>query len=438
MSKRVPELTALEVKKLKEDGFYPLGGVPGLYLRIRNSSALFTLRYTSPNKTRREISLGSREQLTLAEAKKLALQARLDITNGLDPIEKKQQSLNKKKAQLKKSNALTIKDLTIKWLEEKQTANYWIHNKRGYSDTWYLLRKNLLQEFGEITVESLTFETVKNILSKIWQSKPHTANKLRTYLKQMIDWAMAMKLVQIKENPARLDGPLGVLMQVYKNDRKEKENFSAADFNEIPLLIAQLHKLTSMSAKATEFAILTATRSQAVRLATWDEFDLENKIWTIPLEHDKIKAPKRIRTIMLSDQAVELLESLPKIMDRVFTGTYSSHPLSDMSLTMTLRRLHHERKKIDGIGWIDPVKSKRTGKECLITVHGTSRASFRTWAKDDTLGHNKIFDQEAAELCLLHGKNLTYDRAHLETERRLIMQKWGDFCYSQLSDFNSV
>ena len=47
MSKRVPELTALEVKKLKEDGFYPLGGVPGLYLRIRNSSALFTLRYTS-------------------------------------------------------------------------------------------------------------------------------------------------------------------------------------------------------------------------------------------------------------------------------------------------------------------------------------------------------------------------------------------------------
>lgn len=80
----------------------------------------------------------------------------------------------------------------------------------------------------------MTFETVKNILSKIWQSKPHTADKLRTYLKQMIDWGMAMKLVQVKENPARLDGPLGVLMQVYKNDRKEKENFSTADFNEIP------------------------------------------------------------------------------------------------------------------------------------------------------------------------------------------------------------
>src|SRR3546814_6543714 len=32
---------------------------------------------------------------------------------------------------------------------------------------------------------------------------------------------------------------------------------------------------------ALEFAVLTAARSQEVRLATWDEFDLDNALWTV-------------------------------------------------------------------------------------------------------------------------------------------------------------
>ena len=433
MPKKVRERTALEVKKLSKDGFYSLGGVTGLYLRIRGNSALFTLRYSDKNKTRREISLGSRDQMSLAEAKKLAFAARVDLVNGIDPIEKKQKEINDSETAVRLSTGLTINELATKWIEERENAKYWIHNKRGYYETWLLLRKHLLLKYGDVPVENLTFEKVKDILCQIWQNKPHTATKLRTYMKQMIDWGIATKQIDVRENPARLDGPLGVLMQIYKNNRKEPENFSAADFNEIPLLISQIHELGSISARATEFAILTAARSSAVRLATWDEFDFENRIWTIPLEHDKVKAPKRIRTIMLSNQAIILLKSMPKISNLVFPSSHSSKALSDMTLTMILRRLHHEKKKADGVGWIDPVKSKRTGKECLITVHGTSRASFRTWAKDDVLGNNKLFDQEAAELCLLHGKNETYDRARLVAERRRIMQAWGDFCCSKLN-----
>ena len=48
------------------------------------------------------------------------------------------------------------------------------------------------------------------------------------------------------------------------------------------------------------FAILTASRMKAVRLATWGEIDFENRLWAIPPEHDKIKDPKRDRTIYLS------------------------------------------------------------------------------------------------------------------------------------------
>ena len=78
-AKKIRELTALEVKKLTKDGIYCLGGVSGLNLRIRGNSALYTLRYLNKNKNRREVSLGSRDQISLAEAKKMAYAARVDI-----------------------------------------------------------------------------------------------------------------------------------------------------------------------------------------------------------------------------------------------------------------------------------------------------------------------------------------------------------------------
>ncbi len=90
---------------------------------------------------------------------------------------------------------------------------------------------------------------------------------------------------------------------------------------------------------------------------------------------------------------------------------------------MFLRGLHEKKFTEDGIGWIDPLtRRKKRESLCIITVHGTARATFRTWAKDDELGNNRKFDQEAVELCLLHSKNDAYngayDRAKLEKERR--------------------
>ena len=78
--------------------------------------------------------------------------------------------------------------------------------------------------------------------------------------------------------------------------------------------------------------------------------------------------------------------------------------------------------------------SKLEGAPRIITAHGTARSTFRTWAKDDMLENNRRFDQEAVELCMLHSKkdayNGAYDRAPLAKERKLIMEGWGNYCYS--------
>ncbi|WP_230954061.1 tyrosine-type recombinase/integrase [Burkholderia cepacia] len=53
--------------------------------------------------------------------------------------------------------------------------------------------------------------------------------------------------------------------------------------------------------------MLTATRSGEVRGATWDEFDLFGRVWTIPGTRMKAKEPHRVP---LSEKALELIKAL--------------------------------------------------------------------------------------------------------------------------------
>ena len=77
-----------------------------------------------------------------------------------------------------------------------------------------------------------------------------------------------------------------------------------------------------------------------------------------------MKQAKRDRTILLSDEAVQLLKDLPRYtgQTKVFLSN-QMQTLSDMTMSMVLRRLHKKQKNIDGIGWIDKEKTKRTGKD---------------------------------------------------------------------------
>ena len=201
-----------------------------------------------------------------------------------------------------------------------------------------------------------------------------------------------------------------------------------------------IYQYESISARATAVAILTATRLQAVRMAAWSEFNLEKGTWTIPASHDKIKKAGRDRTIFLSRQVIDLLRTTPRFVRSQLVFSNNGRMMSNMALSEFIEGLHEKKYQEDRIGWIDPMESERRGEACRITLHGTARSTFRTWAKDDVLGNNRRFDQEAVELCLLHSKNDAYqgayDRARLVNERREIMQCWADYALSlcQLSD----
>ena len=123
-----------------------------------------------------------------------------------------------------------------------------------------------------------------------------------------------------------------------------------------------LRQQDGTGARALEFAILTAARTGEVIGATWDEIDLDKKLWTIPAQ--RMKAGKEHR-VPLSDPAVGILKAVAKVRQghHVFPGAKSNRALSNMALLMVLRRM----KRDD------------------LTAHGF-RSTFRDWVAERTYG----------------------------------------------------
>ena len=71
MPKRILEMTALEVSRLRVEGSHAVGGVSGLYLRIEGGSRTWVLRYVHMRQ-RRRMGLGSYPGVTLAAAREAA------------------------------------------------------------------------------------------------------------------------------------------------------------------------------------------------------------------------------------------------------------------------------------------------------------------------------------------------------------------------------
>ena len=175
-----------------------------------------------------------------------------------------------------------------------------------------------------------------------------------------------------------------------------------------------LSKSVCLGAKALEFAILNASRSGEVRLATWDEIDLTTNMWVIPAERMKAKREHRVP---LSDAAVKLLTALPRM-----AGTQFVYPaprggaLSDMTLTAVIRRMNESEGNI----WIDP----GTGRE--VVPHGF-RSTFKDWASERT-----AYPGEMSEMALAHAigdkVEAAYRRGDMLERRRKMMDDWATFC----------
>lgn len=432
-------LTHKEIQALP-DGTHAIGAVKGLYVRKRAAQTQYFLRWKKDGKQQtRFYAIG----LSLREVRDIAYRDRQLLNLGLDPKEEEKKAQAAKEAEIEakrkeeERRRFTFRLVSDEWLKEQIQIQRWKNNATGEKHARQRLNKYLLPAFGDKLISEITAQDAFLFFSPLWTAKSGTADKLYDLLKAIFNWAIAKGTYQITENPINKRGALGILLEPLTKQRTDTDNHPSLDFHEVPQFIEALTKLGSPSALAVAFSIVTASRFKAVRCAEWSEIDLKNKVWNIPEEHDKMKG-RRMRQVLLSDEAIELLSYLPRVNNYLFPSGSHLGKLSENAPSMLIRGMDTQKAAIDGRGWKDFTRRNGAGKiePVRITQHGTARASFRTWAKNDELGNNRKFDQEAVELCLLHARKDTYrgayDRSQLLKERRLVMKEWGAFCFSAL------
>src|SRR5262249_7713188 len=251
---------------------------------------------------------------------------------------------------------------------------------------------------GDLPVQDIDTPLVLKVLEPIWQDKTATASRIRCRIEIILDWAK-FREYRSGENPARWRGHLQLALA-----RPEKiaphQHHAALPYTAIGELTADLRSRDSTSARCLEFLILTAARTGEVIGATWDEIDLAAKIWTVPAGRMKSNREHRVP---LSDRAITILHAVQQRRENDFVFPGRSGGLSNMSLLAMLRTLGRS-----------------------VTAHGF-RASFRTWAAEQT-----NFPREVAEQALAHviGDKVeaAYRRGDLFEKRRRLMQAWAEFC----------
>jgi integrase len=415
MPKVSEELTALDVKRLAHPGgkrnvLVSVGGVPGLHMQITpNGGRSWVLRATV-GRLRRDIGLGGFPGVTLAMARDKAREARSKIESGVDPIEERKAV----KAALvaAQRRGLTFADAVEKALAAKLDAFKSAKHRQQWENT---LATYATPELGKMLVHEITTQDILRVLHPIWADKTETASRLRGRIETVLSWATVAGH-RTGDNPARWAGNLKELLPPPSKVANEG-NQPALSLDDAPRWFADLQKRDGFGGRALEFLALTASRSQEVRGAQWDEIDLANGLWIIPGARMKMGKEHRVP---LSARAVALLQALPRLADNplVFPAIRGGQ-LSDMTLSATMRRMHEAAVAAGGVGYLDRV-SKRPA-----VPHGL-RSTFRDWVAEKT-----TYPGDMAETALAHrisnAVEASYRRGDMIEKRRRMMEDWGAF-----------
>jgi len=396
---KIGQLTALKVARLSDPGLYLDGA--GLYLQVSKTGTKSWLYCFTLHGRSREMGLGSLNDVSLAEAREKAAEARKLKQSGVDPIEARKAARDA--ARLAAASAIKFKDAAERYIAAH--APGW-RNAKHAAQWRATLEQYAYPIFGNVPVQSIDTGLVTKALEPIWTTKTETASRVRGRIESILDWATA-RGYRRGDNPARWRGHLENLLPARAKVQKVQHH-EALPYAEMAAFFAALREQQGTAARALEFTILTAARTSETIGATWDEIDFDDATWTVPAE--RIKGGREHR-VPLSASALAVLRAQQKAQHEagykgqfVFPGDKPGRPLSNMAMLALLKRMDRDD----------------------LTVHGF-RSTFRDWAAERT-----NYPREVAEAALAHvvGDKVeaAYRRGDLFEKRCRLMAEWAKFC----------
>ncbi len=272
----------------------------GLLLEIRASGGkTYYLRYQDSRSITRQMRLANAYDITLSQARSLADKARSRIAMGEDPADEKR---------------IARAVPTFAEFIDEQYLPYVKTYKRSWTTDISLLKNHLLPRFGKRHLDTITRQDIVKMHAdrKAAGAAPGSANRLLIMMRYVFNLALRWEVPGIKANPCA-----GVPLLEVNN---KKERYLSQDEAK-RLYDAVCESENAMLKFIVPMLILTGARKREVLDAKWTDFDLERRIWRIPIT----KAGKA-RHVPLSDGVMHLLSTMPRDPQWVFPNPDTSKP----------------------------------------------------------------------------------------------------------------
>lgn len=384
----------------------------GLYLELTPAGGRYwRLKYRHAGKEKR-LALGVYPAVSLKAARQRATEARERLAAGIDPSAQRQAD-KASQARAREAEALAAAGEPLPGTFE-HVAREWYGIKRAeWSDSYgsKLMRRLEVDVFpwiGALPLDSIAPPKILEVLRRIEaRGVLETAHRARDSIGQVFRYGVATG--RATSDPARdLRGAL----------RRPQTRHMAAmtDPDKLAGLLRAVDGYAgSMQVRtALQLAPLLMLRPGELRMARWEEFDLDGASWAIPPERMKRRKDGKLNgaphLVPLPRQAVELLRDLWPLTGpagHVFPGERDhDRTISDNTVNAALRRMGFDTKT-------------------EITGHGF-RATARTM-----LAERLGWDADVIEAQLAHSVKdplgRAYNRTQFHDQRRAMLQAWADY-----------
>ncbi|MEH6662599.1 MAG: integrase arm-type DNA-binding domain-containing protein [Parasphingorhabdus sp.] len=350
----------------------------GLWLFKRSKIAGKWILRLVVNSKRREMGLGRWPDVSIAEARERAAEARKLLRDGRDPIVERAKKREAPKV-------VTLEEAAQGCFEAKKAE---LKNANAKKRWLGLLDHHVLPKIGKLPVEDIDQHLIKKTLEPIWHAKAETARKSLGHIGQTLSYAAALGLNVDLQATMKARALLG-------KQRHTTEHIPAMPYVDAPKFYHWLCNLDHIAALALRFLMLTAARTSEVRLTTFNE--IEGKVWTLSPERTKTGREHRIP---LTNEALAVIECARTRSENEFLfPALRGKPISDMAMSSFMKREGYDARP-----------------------HGF-RTTFRTWAEEKT---DTPFEVKEAALGHVVDTGVVgaYQRSDRLEKRRSLMDAW--------------
>jgi integrase len=385
----VDRLTPLAVKHAKA-GRHADG--KGLYLLVKPTGARSWMLRVQVDGRRRDIGLGSADDVSLKDARDAARETRKLAKAGVDPI-----------AERKKVKGSNVTFETAARACHKSLKAGWKNQK--HSDSWLSSLENYaFPSIGSKAVASIDAAAVRDVLEPIWLTKSETARRTLQRIGAVLDFA---HIKGWRPTEATLRSVRKGLPKQADTD----EHMAAMPWSECPAYFQRVSQAEqTIGRDALRFTMLTALRSSEVRGARPAEFDLAKAKWTVPAERMKMK---KVHEVHLPPAAIAIVQPLIDACESKLSFIFSADGETAISDATML-------------------KVMRDDEIADYTVHGF-RSSFTDWAAENT-----EYPKEIRDACLAHKipdkVEAAYRRTDFYGKRARLMNEWASFLSDRCSN----